>query len=87
MFQHGVVALLGFGRRYIADGFHDPSVVEPIDPFEGGELDGLEVSPWSAPVDHLSLVETVDGFGEGIVVGIPDAADRRLYACFSQACI
>src|SRR3984957_9124316 len=33
----------------------------------------------------FSLVETVDGFGEGIVVGIPDAADRRLYACFSQA--
>jgi hypothetical protein len=34
---------------------------------------------------HLGLVETVDGFGEGIVVGIADAADRRLYACFSQA--
>src|SRR6202041_4041863 len=33
----------------------------------------------------FSLVEPVDGYGEGIVVGSPDAADRRLYACFSQA--
>ena len=56
-----------------------------LDPFKGGELDSLEVSPWSAPVDHLGLVETVDGFGERIVVGISDTADRRLYACFSQA--
>jgi hypothetical protein len=37
------------------------------------------------PVDHLGLVETVDGFGESIVVGISDTADRRLHACFSQA--
>ena len=66
MFQHGVVALLGLCRRYVADGLQEPSIVEPIDPFEGSELDGLEVSPWSAPVDHLSLVETVDGFGEGM---------------------
>jgi hypothetical protein len=36
-------------------------------------------------MDHLSLVETVDGFGESIVIGISEAADRRLDACFSQA--
>src|SRR6476660_1333894 len=35
-------------------------------------------------VDHLGFVETVDGFGESIVVGISDTADRRLDACFSQ---
>ena len=50
-----------------------------------GELDGLEVPPWSAPVDHLGVVETVDGFGDGIVVEISDTADRGLHACFSQA--
>ena len=72
-------------RRYIANGLQKPSVVEPIDPFKGGKLNGLEVSPWSAPVDHLGLVKTVDNFGESIVVGISDTADRRLYACFSQA--
>lgn len=53
-------------------------------PFEGRELDGLEVvAPWSAPMDHLGLLETVDGFGESIVVGISDAADGWLHACFS----
>ena len=85
MFQRGVVALLGLCRRYVANRLQEPSVVEPIDPFKGGELDSLEVSPWSAPVDHLGLVETVDGFGESIVVGISDTADRRLDAGFRQA--
>jgi hypothetical protein len=70
LFQHGVVALLGFGRGYVFDGLQEPSVIEPIDPFQGGELDGLQAAPWPAPVDHLGLVETVDGFGEGIVIGI-----------------
>ncbi len=83
--QHGVVALLGFGRGDVSDGLQEPSVVEPIDPFEGGELDGLEAAPWPAPMDHLGLVETVDGFGEGIVIGISDTADRRLDTSFSQA--
>src|ERR1700689_4445192 len=46
--------------------------------------DGLEAAPWSTPMDHLCLVKAVDGFGESIVVGISDAADRRLNACFSQ---
>jgi hypothetical protein len=37
------------------------------------------------PMDHLGLVEAVDGFGESVVIGISDAADRRLHASFSQA--
>ena len=82
---HGVVALLGFSRRDVADGLEEPSVVEPVDPFEGGELDGLEAAPWSPPMDYLSLVETVDGFGESVVIGISDAADRRFNTSFSQA--
>jgi hypothetical protein len=41
LIQHGVVALLGFGRRDVADGFQQPAIVEPVDPFERGELDGL----------------------------------------------
>ena len=84
MFQHGVVALLGFGRGYVSDGLQEPSVIEPIDPFQGGELDGLEAAPWPAQMDYLGLVETVDGFGESVVIGISDAADRRFDAGFSQ---
>jgi hypothetical protein len=54
-------------------------------PFQGRELDSLEAAPWAAPMDHLSLVETVDGFGESGRIGISDAADRRFDASFSQA--
>jgi hypothetical protein len=79
------VVLLGFVRGYVSDGLQEPSVIEPIDPFQGGELDGLEAAPWPAPVDHLGLVETADGFGEGIVIGISDTADRGVHACFNQA--
>jgi hypothetical protein len=38
-----------------------------------------------APMDHLGLVETVDGFGESVVIGISDTADRRRDAGLSQA--
>jgi len=83
LFQHGVVALLGFGRRYVADGLQEPSVVEPIDPFEGGELDGLEVSPWSAPVDHFGLVETVDGCQSAFKFG-SDSLLMQFWECLAH---
>jgi hypothetical protein len=31
-------------------------------------------------MDHLGFVEAIDGFGEGIVVAVPDAANRRFDA-------
>ena len=40
------VARLGLGGRHVADRFEQAAGVEPIDPFEGGELDSLEGSPW-----------------------------------------
>ncbi len=30
-------------------------MVEPVDPFEGGELDRFEVAPGAAPTNHLGL--------------------------------
>jgi hypothetical protein len=41
LFQHGVVAFLGFGRRDVADGLQEPPVVEPVHPFQRRELDGF----------------------------------------------
>ena len=84
-FQHGVVALLGFGRRDVADGLQEPPVVEPVHPFQRRELDGFERPPRSAPMDDLGLVEAIDRFGESVVVGIADAANRRLDARLRQA--
>ena len=66
LFQRGVVAFLGFGRRDVADELQQPAIVEPVHPLQGRELDGLERAPWSASMDDLGLVETVDRFGEGV---------------------
>src|SRR6266511_1973078 len=85
LFQHGVVAFLRVGRRDVADGLQQPAIVEPVYPFQRRELDCLERPPWPAPVDDLGFVKAVDGFGEGIVVTVADAAHRRLDTRFRQA--
>ena len=59
-------------------------MIEPVDPFQGCELHGFEVSPRASPVNDLGLVESVDGFGQGVVVGISDATNERFDAGFSQ---
>ena len=60
-------------------------MVEPVDPFERGELDFFEVSPGSVLADHFGLEEAEDGFGQSVVVGISDASDRGLDPSFSQS--
>ena len=74
LLHHGIVALLGFGGRDISDRLEKPSVVEPVDPFQGCELDGFEGPPWPAPMDQLRLVKPVDRLGEGIIVTVANTA-------------
>jgi hypothetical protein len=62
-----VVAFLGFGWRHIADRLEEATIVEPVDPFQGGELDSFQRAPGPTPADDLSLEQAIDGFGEGIV--------------------
>jgi len=83
--QAGVVALLGFSRWDIADRSHQAAVIEPVDPLESSELDSLEGSPRPTPMDDLGLVKPVDGFGEGIVVTVANAADSRARSQLQQA--
>ena len=40
--EHGVVMLLGLGRRDVADGLHQPAIVDPVDSFQRRKLDGFE---------------------------------------------
>src|SRR3954463_1743024 len=87
-----MVARLGLGGRDIPDRLEKATFVEPVDPFEGGELDRFEAAPGAAPMDQLGFVEAVDSFGEGIIPRVramrgprtgsvvPDAANRRLDA-------
>ena len=81
----GIVARFGLGGRDISDRLEQAAFVEPIDPFEGCELDGLEVAPWPTPMDEFGLVETVDRLGQRVVVGVADASDRRDEARLDQA--
>ena len=73
-----IEAGLCFGGRDVADGFEQAAIIEPVDPFESGELDGFEVSPRASPVDHLGLEEPDHGFGERVVVAVADAAHGGL---------
>ena len=74
-----MVGSFGFGRRDVADGLEETSVVEPVDPFQRGELDGFEGAPWSASMDDLGLVEAVDRLGQGVVIAVADAAVADAY--------
>src|SRR6476469_5676461 len=80
-----IILLFGFGRRDVADGLQQATMVEPVDPFERGVLDRFEAAPRSTPVNHLGLVEAVDRLGQSVVVAVADAADRWLYPGFGEA--
>src|SRR5947209_8030925 len=55
-------------------------MVEPVDPFEGSELHGLEGTPGAASMNEFRLVESVDGLRQSVVVGITDTPYGRLDA-------
>jgi hypothetical protein len=38
-----IKSIFGFGRRDVADGLKQPTMVAPIDPFESGTFDGFEL--------------------------------------------
>src|SRR5687768_9915861 len=71
--------------RHVADRLEQPAVVEPIDPFQRAVLDRVDVAPRPAVVDELRLVESDDGLGERVVVGIPYATHRGLRSRLGQA--
>ena len=81
----GVVGGFRLGGRDVADGLEQTPVVEPVDPFERGELDRLEGAPWTTPVDHLGLEEADDGFSQGLVVGVANTAVRWLNPRLGEA--
>jgi hypothetical protein len=65
-----VVVGLELGRWDSSEVVEEPPVVEPVDPFKGGEFEVVEASPWSLVADELGLVEAVHGLGERVVVAV-----------------
>jgi len=80
----GVIARFRLSGRHVADRFEEAAVVEPVDPFEGSELDRLKALPWAKAVDDLGLVEAADGLREGVVLTVADAADGGIDAGLDQ---
>src|SRR3546814_16854496 len=76
---------LSFCWRDIADGFEQTVIVEPGHPFQRGQFHRGLGFPRCPSMDQLGLVEAVDGLGEGIVIAVAAAADRRLDTGLSQA--
>src|SRR5713226_6391175 len=60
-----VVDGLELGGRDHADLPVEPSLGEPVHVLEGGVLDVVESPPGSVVANHLRLVESVEGFGQG----------------------
>jgi hypothetical protein len=63
-----VTVVVGFelGGWDHSDAAVESAVVEPVDVFEGGELDVVETAPGAVPVDEFPLVQPVEGLGEGV---------------------
>lgn len=53
-------------------------VVEPPDPFQGGEFNLLDGAPWLAGFDQLGLEQPVDGFRQSVVIAVADRSGRCL---------
>jgi hypothetical protein len=80
-----VIACFGLGGWDISDRFEQAPVVEPVDPFEGGEFHRLGAAPGAAAMDQLGLEQAIDGFGKRVVIAVADAADGGLDAGIEQA--
>jgi hypothetical protein len=72
-------------RWHVLAGAVDAPVVVPVHPFERRELDVVPCAPRPFTVDELGLVEAVDGFREGVIIGVTDAAYRRRGAGLDEA--
>ena len=48
----------------------EATVVEPVDPFEGGEFEVVKAPPRALVANQFGLVEPEHRLGQGVVVGI-----------------
>jgi hypothetical protein len=56
--------LFSFGWWDVSNRLKQSMAIEPINPLEGGELNGLEVAPGPAPINELGFVEADDRFSQ-----------------------
>ena len=71
-----VVGVLEVGGWDVAAVLVEASVVEPVDPLGGGDLDVVDALPRPSRLDQFGLVETVDRLCKGIVERVADRPHR-----------
>ena len=59
-----------FRGGVVVQGFVQAGCVPPVGPLHRGQFDGLDGLPQVFGMDEFGLVEPVDGFGQGVVVGV-----------------
>ena len=74
-----IVGPLEFRGWSMPEGLEKATVVEPVDPLEGRELDVFQASPRSAPPDQFRLEEADDRLRLCVVVRVAGASDRHLF--------
>ena len=67
---------LELGRRDVAAGAVEAARVPEVDPGRSGQLESVKRALRPLASDELGLAETVDGLGQGVVIGIVAGADR-----------
>ena len=70
-----VVDLFVLDGGEVAAGAVESSVVVPVDPLQGRDLDVVEAAPGAACSDDLGLEQPDLALGEGVVQRVADAAD------------
>ena len=76
---------LEFCRGLIANRSKDSAIIEPVHPFERGELDVFDAPPGAASADDLGLVEAIDRLSERVVIGVTNTADRAFDARLDES--
>ena len=70
-----------FRGGVVVQGLVQAGCVPPVDPLHRGQFDGLDGLPQVFGMDEFGLVEPVDGFGQGVVVGVAHGAHGGCYPC------
>ena len=69
-----VVGRLQFDGWDIPAVLVEAAVVEPVDPFSGGQFDFVDGLPGFTRFDQLGFVQAVDGLGQRVVITVATAA-------------
>ena len=77
--------LLCFCGRGVSNGAEKTAVVIPVDPFQRFPFNLAHRFPRADLVDHLGFEQANHAFGQGVVIGVTDCADREIDLGLGQA--